>query len=131
MKTKIRIGKLLPILKENRKKHYEVYLEAVEGYRKAVIKQLEEHIERIKAGKKIQSHISFITPVNQVADYDRVIAMLDMSEDPDIVLDENQFRCYVQDQWSWAQQFSASNKVYTTSAAAQEYIRKMEGEEEE
>lgn len=131
LETRIKTGKLLEILEENRRKHHEVFQEAMKNYREAAIKELHGMIADAIEGRRIRRAINLVQPINQTADYDRVISMLKLTEDDTIILDETQFRCYVQDKWHWASQFSSSNKSYVTSGSSMAYINKMEGQEED
>jgi len=107
---------LLEKLKANREKHYAIFQEAFIGYRKLAIKKLDEALADAKAGKKIQLYIELVEPVNQTEDYDRVIAMLEMSLEDEVVLTQTEFAQYVLDQWHWKEQFKLSNSLYTTTA---------------
>jgi hypothetical protein len=51
-------------------------------------------------------------PVDHTSDYDRVIAMLNMSVDSEIELDEDQFECFVLDQWGWSAKAMHTNMSY-------------------
>ena len=106
---------LLGVLRENRDKHRSIFIEAQQGYREAVIHELDSMLADAKAGKKIQRAITLREPVDQTADYDRVIRMMEMSVDTEIDLEEHEFNMYVLDEWSWKQNFTASNYAYSTT----------------
>lgn len=114
MKT-IRVEKdeLLSILKANRDKHEAIFVEACIGYRTACIVALEKRLAQIQSGGNIQMYFQITEPVNQTKDYDKVIAMLEMSLDTEIELTQQEFANYVLDDWSWKDQFWATNSVYT------------------
>lgn len=103
---------LLEKIKKNRQKHHETFEKAWAGYRKKVIKELENNLEDARKGRKFNRHISLVEPINQIDDYDRVILMLELSEDSVIELSSHEFDCYVRDKWSWAQQFELTNSAY-------------------
>ena len=106
-------AELIAKLKQNRVKHREIFLDAQEGYREQVIVELDGMLAEAKSGKKIRRAVVLTEPMDQTADYDRAICMLEMSVDKFIRLSETDFACYVMDEWSWKRQFSASNMVYT------------------
>lgn len=112
--NKITVNKseLLDALRQNRKEHRATFERALEGYRKEVIRLLENAIEDAKAGRRVQRHINIVEPIDQTSDYDRVIRMLQMSVDEKVELTEQQFAQYVMDDWSWKQQFTASTSQY-------------------
>jgi adenylate kinase family enzyme len=111
---------LLKTVKENRDKHRQIFLEAVDGFRKKAVELLEERLDDAKAGRRINVYINLPTPVDQTREYDRVIRMLEMSVDTTIELTQSEFTMYVMDDWSWKKQFSATNAMYTTSVTAED-----------
>lgn len=120
--------KLLDIIKKNREKHHSVFTEALEGFRVAAIAQLESMVEEARRPKgKIQMSITLRQPIDQTATYDRVIMMLELSEDQQIVLGDNEFRNFVQDKWNWTREFSASNKSYVSGSTVA-YLDSLEEE---
>lgn len=120
-------GALLQILRENREQHRALFEEALEGYRKRAIEDLEQHIERIKAGKVEKVFVELPLPQDHTRDYDRVIRMLEMHLGEQIVLDEHTFQNFVEDDWSWTRQFLMSAGRYSESAA-REYRGKFSDE---
>ncbi len=105
--------KLLETLRSNRENHRKIFLEAQEGYRGAAIAELDRMIQEARGGKKIRRSLTLIEPVDQTGDYDRAIRMLEMSIDDSVKLAEDDFQCYVMDEWRWKQQFTASNFNYS------------------
>lgn len=104
---------LLARVQENRDRHREVFLSAQEGYRRKFIEVLEQRLEDARNGKHFNQRINLVEPMDMTKEYDRVIAMLEMSVDDQIELDASSFAAYVQDDWSWKQQFVTSNAAYT------------------
>ena len=107
---------LISKVTENRTKHKAIFDEAVEGYKKEGIKQLEAHIERIKSGKLMSVSVHLPQPVNHTRDYDRVLSMLSMEVNPTVTVDEETFASYVMDDWAWKRQFLTTNSAYSMSA---------------
>lgn len=110
-------AKLLATLQTNRLNHRKIFEEAIEGYKQAVISELERRLNDAKANKKVSLYFQLTQPVDQTKDYDRAIGMLTMSLDTEIELTEQDFACYVLDDWGWKRQFLTSNAYYSKTAA--------------
>lgn len=115
MKTiKVSKAKLINIITANRQKHREQFDLAFEGYRKECIRIMEQNLDLLKSGKRVQ--VSFLerAPQDHTEDYDRVIQMLEMSVDEHVEIEQQEFSNYVQDDWDWRRSWSASNSKYLT-----------------
>lgn len=117
MITRVDKSDLLEKVKENRAQHRAIFEEAIEGYRKEGVRLLEEHIARIKNGRLERVYVQLPQPEDHTSDYDRIITMLEMSEETSIELDEGDFATFVMDDWGWKNQFLASNSSYSATAA--------------
>lgn len=109
---------ILERIKENRDKHRAQFEEALEDYRKGVLKELEEWLERARRGEKVRRATVLTEPQDHTDDYNQIIDMLEMSVDDEIELTHQEFAQYVRDRWSWQGQFGttmASNKAYLES----------------
>jgi len=117
MKTvKVNKDELINKLKENRAKHRDVFEAALEGYRGKCYEVLQERIDQLRQGKRINMYFNLSEPQDQTKDYDRALTMLEMSVDDLIEIDERSFQCYVMDDWDWREAFKASNSMYTSLA---------------
>lgn len=114
----VRVNKieLLEIVKKNREQHKEIFDEAVIGYRKQLLEYLESMVVDVKLGKKINHHINLQYPVDETKEYDRVVKMLEMSQDEIIELDSVSFANFVMDEWSWTDMFTNTNACYSQKA---------------
>lgn len=114
----IRVDKdeLIAKLTENKAKHREVLEEAIEGFRTDALARLEEQIAQIERGSVREVHIRIPRLSDHTRDYDRVIAMLEMSQDDEIMLSETDFASYVMDDWAWKREFIVGNKMYSKTA---------------
>lgn len=110
---KVKKSDLLAKLHHNRAKHREIFEKALEGYRTMAIKKLEESLADARLGRKIETYLNLVEPMDQTKDYDQAIAMLEMSVEDVIVLSRRDFGQYVMDDWGWKEQFIASNSTYT------------------
>lgn len=86
--------------------------QAIEGYRAAVVKELDQMLEDAKAGRLIKRAIGLVEPQDHTGDYDRIITMLEMSVNDTIELTQQEFAQYVMDQWGWMQEFKTSASFY-------------------
>lgn len=113
MKTvKVATLDLLQHLKTNREKHVIEFAEAMVGYRAAVIAKLKERLVLAEAGEDVNLFSNISKPQCQLASYDEAISMLAWSRDDEIELDRNEFRQYVQDEWSWKNEFVTTASLY-------------------
>lgn len=110
-------SKLLEVLKANREKHREIFLEAQGNYRKAVIAELDRMLAEAKSGQRVRRQVLLPEPIDQTREYDRAIRMLEMASDATIDINEQDFRCYVMDEWNWRTHALNINKTYSVSAA--------------
>lgn len=114
--VKVNKAELLTKLRENRAGHRAIFEEALDGYHKKVIKLLQKHIDRARKNKREQVYVSIPFPQDHTDDYDTIIAMIEMSIEDTVELDQREFANYVLDEWSWKQEFLTSNSMYSASA---------------
>jgi len=67
--------------------------------------------------------------MDQTRDYDRAIAMLEMSVEGEITVSEADFRTFVMDDWNWRSQFKHSNMAYLVGSPALDLMDDEEKEE--
>ena len=103
---------LLTKVRTNRDAHRTLFLKAQEGYRKLVIEELDWMLADAKAGRSISRSINLAEPVDHTADYDRILAMLEMSVDDTISLSAQEFNQYVLDNWELSRLASYTNQSY-------------------
>lgn len=109
-------------LTKNLAEHKAVVTEALEGYRIAVIAELDRMIADAKNGKQIRTHVTLVQPVDHTRDYERVLDMLNLSVKDEIELFPEDFGRYMRDEWEWDVQFASSNLNYVRSARALSYL---------
>lgn len=110
-------AELLSKLQQNRTDHRRIFEEALEGFRAEAIAELEQRLADLRAGKRRDLMVRKIVPQDHTGDYDRAVAMIEMSIGDTITLSENDFAQYVMDDWGWQDQF-LSNTYGSRSAAA-------------
>jgi len=105
---------LLAKLKENRSKHREIFLKAIDLFREEAIVVFDQNLQAARDGKKFSVHLDLSRPKDHTKDYTRAIEMLEWSIEDKIEITDSDFRAYVQDDWGWRPTF-LSNK-YAASA---------------
>ncbi len=128
-KIRVSKSKLLSVLKTNRAKHREIFLKAQKEYRKAAIKELDAMLAEARDGKKIRRSVNLIQPQDHTSDYDRAIRMVEWSIDDNIELSEQEFAWYVQNHWSWFQQFRGSTVGYVGTSYFKDFDESEENED--
>lgn len=103
---------LLKKLMENRDAHRALFLVAQRGYRHEVTRALEKAFEEARAGTAYRTYIPLVEPLDHSNDYNVVIAMLEMSVDTQIEIEQREFQHYVLDKWDWADQARFVNTTY-------------------
>lgn len=109
---------LLAKLKENREKHAADFKVAFEGYQIELVKVLEAALAKAKAKDpeyNLEMVITEMGPENHTGEYDKVIAMMEMSVDDVINLDASSFQQFVLDDWAWKQNFTATATKYMSN----------------
>lgn len=113
MKIEVNKQQLLDVLKKNRAIHEQEYNELQEDYLDAVTKELGKIFSESK--KRLPNPDTCVSPNKPkcyLEDYDLVIGMLLMSIDETFTLDEEQYRNYVLNEWSWTRHFNISKAAY-------------------
>jgi len=111
----IKRADLLVKIKENRDIHAAEYKEAYAAFKEKAKAGLLKLVSNIDEGKDVELRANLPVPSDHTKDYDRIIKMLEMSNDDIILLDSNSFDQYVLDEWSWKSAISATNAFYKTS----------------
>lgn len=110
---------LLDIVRANRTKHVEEFIEAVEDYKDLVLKLSAANaklgktrdLEKFKEMKAVPS-----APVSYEDSYKRAIRMLELSVEDIIEVEEDVFNQLVLDEWAWKRNFTISNSMYKTGS---------------
>lgn len=110
--VKIKKIELLEKVKTNRRAHEAEYVAALKGYRQEATDQLRCALFDAENGGPVKLRFDLDAPISQVKEYDRVIAMLEMSTEDVIVLSSHEFQQYVLDDWSWKELASSTNARY-------------------
>ncbi len=103
---------LLNKITANRETHLKDYQAAKSAYRSKVTETLKKRLDTIVGGGKIDLYFNLPHPVNYTSSYDEAIEMLKMSVETEIKLSAQEFKQFVLDQWTWADNFARSTKIY-------------------
>jgi len=106
---------LLEKLIENRAKHIEELGEAMAGWVKAAIKELQDEIDCLKKDPSDGDlHFNLSKPVSHEKNYDIAISMLEMEVNDTVEIEVDEFQKYVNDEWDWSQSFKHLSSFYTS-----------------
>lgn len=99
---------LIARIKSNMEKHRAEFEGGLETYRKAVVQELEEWLDRAREGRRVEAYTQLRAPEDHMEDYRQVLDMLKMSVDSEIELTHQEFSQFVRDDWGWKEQFTRS-----------------------
>jgi hypothetical protein len=105
-------GELREKVQVNRDQHRGQYEKAIKGWRREAMQICQTAVQELEAGTRCKVIATESPPQDHTKDYDRVLAMIDMSAEETITLDEASFRQYVLDDWRWKEEWAVSNSKY-------------------
>ena len=108
----VRKDRLLTKLKENRENHRKTFEEALDGWQKKVIDELQKAVRDARAGRKYTTTFYLPQPQDHTAEYDAIIEQVEWEEDETISLDPISFNQFVRDDWGWKTDFLNNTMVY-------------------
>lgn len=138
--TKVNRVKLLQTLQKNRAKHKEDYEESLSAFKQVAKNQVEESCakaikeieeqkllfnERIDLLKKdeIPKESPYVNIANRLTvelsiphsyldEYDTAIEMLNWDVEENVLLTSKEFKCFIQDDWDWKDEFLRCSAMY-------------------
>ncbi len=113
MTVEVEVSALTYKLTQNRDAHRELFLEALDGYKLAMLAALETRIQQVMENKQVNQYLGLPEPEDHTADYDRVISMLSMHTKPTLVIGAGDYAQFVMDDWDWKRKWVASNSAYS------------------
>lgn len=116
---KITVNKadLLAKLEQNRTDHRGIFEEALDGFAREAEQELNLRLTQLREGLRRDLVIRKPVPTDHTNDYDRAIAMIQMSIGETVTLDEQDFAQYVMDDWGWQGQFLSNTYGSGTAKA--------------
>jgi len=115
----VKKDKLLEILKTNRKTHMEDYIAAEKGYYEELVERHEAALVIAKQGPECDTPVPNIhlqSPTDHTPEYDKIIGMLEMDIDDEVVLREDEYSSFVDNDWDWKRNWDVSNTMYMQKA---------------
>lgn len=109
----IRVSKaeLLDKLNENQATHRKTFIDAMDAYWPVAEREIKAMLAGVRKGKKPQMpHLP--VPQDHTRDYDRIIAMVSMSQGEYLELSEPEIAQFVMDDWAWKREFVTSTSNY-------------------
>lgn len=110
--VKVAVSDLLAQLKVNKDKHVKEFNEAMIGYREALKKELHDKFLLASSNVDVKHNIDTVRPTSYETFYDEAIAMMEWTIEKEVELDRNEFKQYVQDEWSWKNSFAITASLY-------------------
>lgn len=117
----VKKDELLDVLARNRAKHREVFIAALEGYRKHALVVLKGKVKALSEGRQPEIRIMIERPEDHTRDYDRVIGMVNADQGDTFELSETDFAQYWEDDWSWKRQWAKMSSTYATESYTANY----------
>lgn len=108
---KVNKHELINKVRENKEAHLQEYHRAVDAYKEEALKQLTQLQEDAKAGKT-NLKLELVKPVDNSANYDKIIEMFQWEVEDFVHLHQDEFREYVQDENDFARRAKLSNTSY-------------------
>ena len=112
-------------LRANRAQHAKMFEEARGGYCTAAAEACDKLIAEFDAGKAVAIQVPLVPPEDHTEDYDRIIRMLECTKQEEITLDEEQFSCYVDDDWGWLKRWLHGNRRFSPTAGEYALAKKL------
>lgn len=108
-------SKLMRTLQKNRKNHRQIFEDALDGWKRALIGALERAVKEAKEGSDYKTFFDLKRPEDHTEDYDYAIGMLRMHVGETVELSEGEYRELVVDNWGWKRSFTATAQAYAVS----------------
>lgn len=103
---------LKKIIQRNLDKHKTDYADAIKGYYITLVETHQKILDLAKKQQDLKESTYLPKPKQYIAEYERILRMLDATESDQIPLNEQDFSRYVEDQWDWKTEFLASSTQY-------------------
>jgi hypothetical protein len=115
MRVKVDRQTLLSKLTANRNTHKQEFEEAWIDYLSLAKKELRKaarNVDKTEKSSPVKAPSLYPIPASHEDDYDRIIGLLQFTEDEEIELDDRDYERYVLDNWEWKEQFATTNAFY-------------------
>lgn len=102
-------------LQKNCDNHVKEFNEAMEGFRAEWILKLKAEMAQAASNQPIDGELHLEKPVCHEKDYQRVLDMLEFSQDDEFIISMRDFNQYVRDEWDWTRGFKRMSETYSGS----------------
>lgn len=106
--------RLQAAIQKNRDEHRDLFLTAQEGFRKRVVEELDDMLTEARDGRGLRTHVALVPPEDHTNEYNRILDMLAMSDEPTVEISQADFARYVRNEWDWFARASALNVAYAS-----------------
>jgi len=110
--VKVKVAEVLKIVRGNKAKHDLILKSALEAYWEKAEDILKKCLMDIEKRKTINQYLDLPVPTNHGVDYDRVIRMMELSVDKNVILDDVSFSKFILNNWDWKQEFVRVTTAY-------------------
>ncbi len=100
-KVRLEKTKLIERLEKNFEQHKKEYKTARTGWKRAVLKKMQENLALAENDKEFNLNIAERRPESHAQEYRCTIEMLKASLDETVILSQGEFQQYWLDEWSW------------------------------
>ncbi len=115
--AKVPVKKLLAKIKKNAKRHETDHMKAMKGWHRKIAKEATSIAWKARQGKLGNAPwtklVQLKKPVSHIADYKRVISILEMTVEKEISISSWEFDQMFNDNWEWKPDWTASNRIYS------------------
>jgi|SRR6478609_7178155 len=117
MNVSVGKAKLLQILQENLEKHKIEYNKAVIVWKEDVVKALQKSIDKVNnTAEPISVYTNLPLPEEHIKDYEHVIKMVGFDTREILVLEEQEAKEFLGDDWNWKRSFTANTMSYSSKS---------------
>ena len=109
---------VLEKLRTNLASHRQIVEEARTGYILKAQVELTKRIKQLAEGQIVNLQFSMSPPQDMSSAYETAIQMLELHQEPTLMLSASEVRMLVQDEWDWADSFLLANAGYSGTASA-------------
>jgi hypothetical protein len=108
----VRKTELIKRIEDNRSRHRALFEQACTAFQVRLEQELERRLRDVRAGRPVSLRIDLPEPEDHTIDYDRVLEMLALEVEEEVLLSETDVAQYVMDDWAWKRAFVTTNSSY-------------------
>lgn len=113
--VKVKKSELVSTLKTNSDVHVREFNKAMEGYWRTAEREVEKLLDRVRNKRWDQPYqiaVSLTRPECHLDEYNTALEMLEWSTEDEVELTQQEFKQFVQDEWSWKEAFAQTTQMY-------------------